>query len=105
MPETPLMVAAGDAIHTYSLLTVGDGLVSQIPALLLSVATGLVVTRSVSDGDMGSDIIRQLGQHKLPLRVAGGAAAREFTPGIARVPGGTGRSRMTGMRSPYVIAW
>src|SRR5687768_9170786 len=63
-----------DAMHTYSLLTVGDGLVSQVPALLLSVATGLVVTRSVSDSDMGSDIIAQLGRHKPPLRVAGGAA-------------------------------
>ena len=61
----------GDAISTYSLLTVGDGLVSQIPALLLSVATGLIVTRATSDGDMGSDIIRQFGSQKTPLRVAG----------------------------------
>ena len=44
----------GDAISTYSLLTVGDGLVSQIPALLISVATGILVTRSASDGDLGS---------------------------------------------------
>ncbi|WP_203231385.1 flagellar biosynthesis protein FlhA [Nocardioides caldifontis] len=76
-----------DAMHTYSLLTVGDGLVSQIPALLLSVATGLVVTRSVSEGDMGSDIIRQLGQHKLPLRVAGAAAIGLcLIPGLPKLP-------------------
>ena len=43
----------------------------------------------------------------MPVAVgsACGATARELTPGIASVPGGTGRSRMTGMRSPYVIAW
>src|SRR3712207_5142254 len=62
----------GDAIHTYSLLSIGDGLVSQIPALLLSVATGLVVTRSTADEDMGTDIVRQLTRHRTPLRVAGG---------------------------------
>ncbi len=50
----------GDAVHTYSLLTIGDGLVSQIPALLLSVATGIIVTRSASDGDIGSDVFTQL---------------------------------------------
>src|SRR5689334_8771061 len=71
-----------DAISTYSLLSVGDGLVSQIPALLLSVATGLVVTRSVSEGDMGSDIIHQLSRFKTPLRVAGGAAI-----GLCLLPG------------------
>ena len=76
-----------DAIHTYSLLTVGDGLVSQIPALLLSVATGLVVTRSVSESDMGSDIIAQLGRHKTPLRVAGGTAvALCLLPGLPKLP-------------------
>ncbi len=76
-----------DAIHTYSLLTVGDGLVSQIPALLLSVATGLVVTRSVSDGDMGSDIVAQLGRHRTPLRVAGGAAIGLcLLPGLPKLP-------------------
>ena len=77
----------GDAIHTYSLLTVGDGLVSQIPALLLSVATGLVVTRSVSEADMGSDIIHQLGKHRTPLRVAGGAAMGMcLLPGLPKLP-------------------
>ena len=42
-----------DAIHTYSLLTVGDGLAAQIPALLISVATGIIVTRSASERDLG----------------------------------------------------
>ncbi len=76
-----------DAITTYSLLSIGDGLVSQIPALLLSVATGLVVTRGVSDSDMGSDIIRQLGRNRMPLRVAGFAAfSMCLIPGLPKIP-------------------
>src|SRR5437660_4796335 len=43
-----------DAVSHYSLLSIGDGLVSQIPALLLSTATGIIVTRSASDSDIGS---------------------------------------------------
>ena len=53
-----------EAAHTYSLLTVGDGLIAQIPALLIAVAAGTVVTRVNSDGeerDLGTEIIRQLG--------------------------------------------
>jgi flagellar biosynthesis protein FlhA len=77
----------GDAITTYSLLSVGDGLVSQIPALLLSTATGLIVTRNVGDSDMGSDILRQLTSNKLPLQIAGFAAlAICFIPGLPKLP-------------------
>ena len=76
-----------DAISTYSLLSIGDGLVSQIPALLLSVATGLIVTRATSDGDMGSDIIRQIGSQRTPLRVAGFAAfSLCLIPGLPKIP-------------------
>jgi flagellar biosynthesis protein FlhA len=76
-----------EAISKYSLLSVGDGLVSQIPALLLSVATGLIVTRSATDGDMGSNVAQQLGQHKLALRIAGGAAlALCVIPGLPKIP-------------------
>lgn len=77
----------GDAINTYSLLSIGDGLVSQIPALLLSVATGLIVTRSVADSDMGSDIVGQIFARKMPLRVAGfGALALCVIPGLPKLP-------------------
>ena len=80
-------MSLSDAIHTYSLLSIGDGLVSQIPALLLSVATGLVVTRSTADEDMGTDIIRQLGRHRTPLRVSGaGAIAMCLIPGLPKLP-------------------
>src|SRR4051794_21250574 len=77
----------GDAVSTYSLLSIGDGLVSQIPALLLSVATGLIVTRSTGEADMGTDIIQQLTAHRTPLRVAGFAAlALCLIPGLPKIP-------------------
>ena len=77
----------GEAMHTYSLLTIGDGLVSQIPALLLSVATGLIVTRATGGTDMGSDIVGQLTRHKQPLRIAGfGALGLCLIPGMPKLP-------------------
>ena len=80
-------LSPAEAVETYSLLTVGDGLVSQIPALLLSTATGIIVTRSASDGDMGSDLISQLGRFKQPVRIAGGAAlALCLIPGLPKLP-------------------
>ena len=50
----------GEAARLFTLLSIGDGLVSQIPALLISTATGIVVTRAASQGNLGSDITRQL---------------------------------------------
>ncbi|MCW2576992.1 MAG: flhA [Modestobacter sp.] len=80
-------MAPGDAVSTYSLLSVGDGLVSQIPALLISTATGLIVTRSAAQGDMGSDLLAQLGRSKQPLRIAGGASlALCLIPGLPKLP-------------------
>ncbi|KXZ39785.1 flagellar biosynthesis protein FlhA [Alkalithermobacter thermoalcaliphilus JW-YL-7 = DSM 7308] len=49
-----------EAISRYTLLTVGDGLVSQIPALLISTGTGIVVTRAASESNLSSDVIKQL---------------------------------------------
>jgi flagellar biosynthesis protein FlhA len=80
-------MSLGDAMQTYSLLTIGDGLVSQIPALLLSVATGLIVTRAAGDADMGSDLILQLTRRRQPLRIAGLAALGLcLIPGIPKIP-------------------
>ncbi|MDQ2756710.1 MAG: flagellar biosynthesis protein FlhA [Actinomycetota bacterium] len=80
-------MSLSEAVSTYSLLSVGDGLVSQVPALLLSVATGLIVTRSTTEDDMGSDILRQMGAQQMPLRVAGGAALALCTiPGLPKLP-------------------
>src|SRR3954465_11503294 len=76
-----------EAISTYSLLSVGDGLVSQIPALLISISTGLIVTRSASDDDMGSDLIRQFGNQGRALRIAGVAVALlALMPGLPKLP-------------------
>jgi flagellar biosynthesis protein FlhA len=60
-----------DALKTYTILTVGDGLVTMIPSLLVSVAGGLVVTRASSDKTIGVDLARQLSK-KWPLRIASG---------------------------------
>jgi flagellar biosynthesis protein FlhA len=64
-------LSLSEAINKYSLLTVGDGLVSQIPALLISIASGLIVTRAATDGDMGSDILGQFRRQRNAVRLAG----------------------------------
>ena len=75
------------AAHTYSLLTVGDGLAAQIPALLISVATGIIVTRSASDRDLGSDIATQiLSQKKAPLVSGAVVCMFGLVPGLPTIP-------------------
>ena len=76
-----------EATHQYSLLTVGDGLSAQIPALLISVATGIIVTRAASDRDLGSDIANQvLRQRKAPLVAAGAIGLFALIPGLPKLP-------------------
>lgn len=68
------MVNGGDfatILSTYSLATVGDGLCSQIPALMISVATGMVVTRTASEGSFNDDVKRQFTQNPTVLRITG----------------------------------
>ena len=60
-----------EAVNRFSLLTVGDGIVSQLPALLMSTATALIVTRSASEGNLGSDVTAQLFAYPKMLYVAG----------------------------------
>ena len=60
-------------LSTYAKLTVGDGLVSQIPALMISTATGMIVTRSVSDGSLGTDIRSQFAAQPMAIIVSGAA--------------------------------
>ncbi len=77
----------GDALQNYSLLTIGDGLVSQIPALLMSVATGLIVTRSTTDGDLGTDAAKQLFRNTRALAIAGAAMILiALVPGLPKPP-------------------
>ncbi|MCR4895510.1 MAG: flagellar biosynthesis protein FlhA [Lachnospiraceae bacterium] len=53
-------MAVGDALNRYSILTIGDGLVSQIPSLMISLATGILVTKGSKDADFGNTMIKQL---------------------------------------------
>jgi flagellar biosynthesis protein FlhA len=77
----------GSALNTYTLLTIGDGLVTQIPALLMAVSTGMIVTRSNVDSDMGSSASAQLTQSRAALTIAGCAAiVLAFIPGMPIVP-------------------
>ncbi|WP_455930761.1 flagellar biosynthesis protein FlhA [Priestia aryabhattai] len=64
-----------EASQTFTLLTVGDGLVSQIPALMISTATGIIVTRAASTGNLSEDITRQLFAFPVMLYVTGGTIA------------------------------
>ncbi len=80
-------MSAGEAIEAYSLMSVGDGLVSQIPALLLSVSTGLIVTRATTENDMGSDLLGQLGRQRGAVQLAGGATLfLGIIPGLPKMP-------------------
>ncbi|CTQ49092.1 flagellar biosynthesis protein FlhA [Jannaschia donghaensis] len=57
----------GEAIETYAILTVGDGLVSQIPAVIISIASGLLLARGGGNGAVDKDIIAQVGRHPSAL--------------------------------------
>jgi flagellar biosynthesis protein FlhA len=77
----------GDAASHFSLLTVGDGLAAQIPALLISVATGIIVTRSASEKDLGNDIAGQIfDQRKAPLVAGAAICAMALVPGLPKIP-------------------
>ncbi|MGG4546577.1 flagellar biosynthesis protein FlhA [Rossellomorea marisflavi] len=67
---TQMGLPIAEAATKFSLLTVGDGIVSQIPALLISTATGIVVTRAASEGNLGQDIMNQLLAYPVMLYVA-----------------------------------
>lgn len=72
-----------EAIHTYTLLTVGDGLITQIPALIISTATGIIVTRAATDAHLGSEIARQIAAYpKILVMVCLGLAGLLFLKGI-----------------------
>jgi len=76
-------LSIGDAVSSYTLLTIGDGLVTQIPALLMAVSTGMIVTRSNAESDIGSTASAQLGQSRYALIIAGATAIlMAFIPGM-----------------------
>ena len=76
-----------DAAATFTTLTAGDGLVSQIPALLVSTAAGIVVTKGGMEGTADAALIRQLGRSPKPLAMAAGAATvLALLPGLPMLP-------------------
>ena len=84
-----LHLSISEAISRYCLLSIGDGLVSQVPALLISVASGIVVTRVQSDeeGGLGADLINQLSSSVQALRVSSIAVAfLGLMPGLPKIP-------------------
>ncbi len=77
----------GQALGTYSLLTVGDGLVAQIPALLLSTATGIVVTRAAGETNLGRDIVTSLTAYPRPLWIGSFLLfSLALVPGLPLIP-------------------
>jgi flagellar biosynthesis protein FlhA len=77
----------GEAAQRYSLLTVGDGLVSMIPALLVSISSGLIVTRASGESDLGSDVALQFARQHKSLKIGGAAlGAMAMVPGLPKIP-------------------
>lgn len=80
-------MSIGEAAQTYALLTVGDGLVSQIPALLISTATGMVVTRAASENNLGKDLASQMSAQPRSLAIVAGVLLLfSIVPGLPTVP-------------------
>jgi flagellar biosynthesis protein FlhA len=75
----------GDALSTYTILTIGDGIVSQLPALMISAATSFIVTRAGSESDMSHDILKQLFYNPVVLFVTSGLCL-VVAPFISPVP-------------------
>jgi flagellar biosynthesis protein FlhA len=76
-----------EALHTFTLLTVGDGIVTQVPALVIAVGTGIIVTRSASDGNLSTEVLRQITSFpKTMYIVAAALAVMLLLPGIPAIP-------------------
>ena len=75
----------GNAIEIYTILTIGDGLVAQIPSLLLSVATAIIVTRENETQEMGKEIRGQLGNNQALYIAAGVLFVMGIIPGMPHI--------------------
>lgn len=77
----------GEALQTYTLLTVGDGIVTQIPSLVIAVATGIIITRATSDGHLGKELTSQFTSQPMTLFIVGGALlGMAMMPGLPKLP-------------------
>jgi flagellar biosynthesis protein FlhA len=75
------------ALETYTVLTIGDGLVTVIPALMISISAGLIVTRASSDASLGSEFQRQIFSNSQPLLLAAGVlCALALLPSMPKLP-------------------
>ena len=75
------------ALHTYTLLTVGDGIVTQIPSLIIATATGIIITRAASDAQLGSEVMKQLlSSPKVLFVVAFALSLTLLIPGLPTAP-------------------
>src|ERR1700742_1516123 len=75
------------ALETYTVLTIGDGLVTVIPALMISISGGLIVTRASSDARLGAEFHRQILSNSQPLLLAAGVlVALAIIPGMPKLP-------------------
>jgi flagellar biosynthesis protein FlhA len=75
------------ALSTFTLLTIGDGIVTQVPALIISVATGIIVTRSSSDRQLSTEVFSQMTSvPKIPLIVLGTLLVLLALPGMPKWP-------------------
>jgi flagellar biosynthesis protein FlhA len=80
-----LNIPLSEALRTYTILTVGDGLVTMIPSLLVSVAGGMVATRASSESTLGVDLVQQLFPRSRPLWiVAGVMLSLALIPGLPK---------------------
>lgn len=68
-------MSAGEAFNTYAILSIGNGLVTTLPAFLMSTSMGMVVTRAASDADLGGDVVKQVAAQPLALKIAAGFMA------------------------------
>ena len=75
-----------DALQTYTLLTIGEGIVTQIPALLVSTATGIIVTRAAAESSFGEELTGQLVQEPRALAIAAGLCFLFGTFGLPIIP-------------------
>ena len=76
-----------EALKTYTLLTIGDGIVTQVPALVIAVGTGIIVTRSASDSNLSREVLRQITSFPKTLLLVGAALlGLLLLPGIPALP-------------------
>lgn len=93
-------LAWGQALQQYSLLTIGDGIVTQVPALIIAVGTGIIVTRSASDGNLSQEVMRQITSFPKTLLLVGVALA-----GLLMLPGIPVLPAFMLLSAVLVVAW